>query len=170
MLFYAILNTLYEVILRAIGQDPKSLPNFMYDWTEHHNSVLRLPLILRKMVERFKSYTNVFTNYSKTSPTPNYQISKTMKLIFVGILQPHENIKLYCMILWSIMFYTVNSKINKYIIYVVKHDRKFISMIRTNSFKDIYTTFPKPYPNFQNHEAYVHLHFEIPIIIETRYY
>ena len=31
MLFYAIFNTLYQVILRAIGQDPTSSQKFTYD-------------------------------------------------------------------------------------------------------------------------------------------
>ena len=51
MLFYVFLNSLYQAILRAIGEDPKSSHNFMYDWTEHQNSVLSLLLIIRKIAE-----------------------------------------------------------------------------------------------------------------------
>ena len=40
MLFYVFLNSLYQAISRAIGQDPKSSHNFTYDWTEHQESGL----------------------------------------------------------------------------------------------------------------------------------
>ena len=60
---------------------------------------------------------NSFRIISRTFPKPNDQISKTTKLIFIGILKPQNNENRYC----DVTFYTsfvdcvlyCNSEMNK---------------------------------------------------------
>ena len=96
--------------------------------------------LVQTLLEKFPK---LFQNFSKAKE-PN---SKTMKLVFIWILKPHENRKLLFFDnifynFWWVMLCIINSKMNKHNTYDVYYDRKL------HPFQDIYRIFQIKIQNF----------------------